>query len=73
MIPQPVLLVAGSDTVAPFRAMVDRLSLMLANVEEVLVPEAGHLMPLTHPARVAEVIAGFAGRLASPQEAGTRT
>ena len=56
---QPTLLVAGEQTVEAFRAVVQRLAVMLPNAEASTLAGADHLMPLTHPAELAEVIAGF--------------
>jgi pimeloyl-ACP methyl ester carboxylesterase len=61
-IDQPVLLVAGQNTVEPFRAVVRRLITMLPNAEATTLPGADHLMPLTHPAELGEVIASFVSR-----------
>jgi pimeloyl-ACP methyl ester carboxylesterase len=52
----PVLLVCGSDTRPWFPDNAAVLAAMVAVARTVTVPGADHLLPLTHPSRLAEVI-----------------
>ena len=55
----PTLLVAGSKTRAPARAVVDLLAGALPNAELVALKGAGHMSPFTHPAELNRVILGY--------------
>ena len=55
----PTLLVAGSKTRAPARAVVDLLAGALPNAERVTLKGAGHMSPFTHPAELNRVILDF--------------
>ena len=48
----PTLLVRGTRTTLAARAVVDRLAATLPNVDLVEVANAGHMLPVTHAARV---------------------
>ncbi|MDO5621358.1 MAG: alpha/beta hydrolase [Paracoccus sp. (in: a-proteobacteria)] len=53
----PVLLITGSDSPAQIHAVVDALAERLPDVGRASVPGAGHMVPITHPAEVAGLIA----------------
>ncbi len=48
----PVLLMHGSETRAPARAVTDTLAAALGHCEQMEIAGAGHLGPITHPAAV---------------------
>lgn len=52
----PTLLVAGSKTRAPARAVVDLLAAKLPNAETAILKGAGHMSPFTHPAELNRLI-----------------
>jgi pimeloyl-ACP methyl ester carboxylesterase len=52
----PTLLVAGANTRAPTRAVVDMLGATLPNVEVKVIKGAGHMSPFTHPSEVNRLI-----------------
>ena len=54
----PALLIAGSKTRAPARAIVDMLGATLPNAEVTVLKGAGHMSPFTHPSEVNRLIAG---------------
>ena len=54
----PALLIAGSKTRAPTRAVVDLLAATLPNAERAILPGAGHMSPFTHPAELNRLIIG---------------
>ena len=54
----PALLIAGSKTRAPARAIVDMLGATLPNAEVRVLKGAGHMSPFTHPSEVNRLIAG---------------
>jgi pimeloyl-ACP methyl ester carboxylesterase len=45
----PVLLIAGSKTRAPARAVTDMLAATLPNAKVAILNGAGHMSPFTHP------------------------
>nr|WP_254368053.1 alpha/beta hydrolase [Paracoccus sp. Z118] len=53
----PVMLIAGSDSPPEMALIVDALAERLADVGRATVPGASHMLPLTHPAEVAGLIA----------------
>ena len=53
----PVLLVGGSDTQEWFAAMRSALGRVLPDVRETVIPEAGHLLAVSHPQAVAPPMA----------------
>jgi pimeloyl-ACP methyl ester carboxylesterase len=60
----PVLLLAGERSPAHLRAALDALAAVLPRLDSVVVlPGQGHLATVRAPDRVADVIAGFAGRV----------
>ena len=60
----PVLLLAGERSPARLRAALDALAAVLPRLDSVVVlPGQGHLATVRAPDRVADVIAGFAGRV----------
>jgi pimeloyl-ACP methyl ester carboxylesterase len=54
----PTLLIAGSKTRAPTRAVVDLLAASLPNAKRAILPGAGHMSPFTHPAELNRLIIG---------------
>ena len=52
----PTLLVVGSKTRAPARAVVDMLGAALPNATVKVLKGAGHMSPFTHPAEVNRLI-----------------
>ncbi|MGD9500997.1 MAG: alpha/beta fold hydrolase [Methyloceanibacter sp.] len=52
----PTLLIAGSKTRAPTRAIADLLAGALPNAKLALLPGAGHMSPFTHPAELNRLI-----------------
>ena len=55
----PTLLIVGSKTRAPARAVVDMLSATLPNVAVTVLKGAGHMSPFTHPSELNRSILGF--------------
>lgn len=53
----PVLLIAGADSPNVIHGIADALADRLPDVGRARVPDAGHMLPLTHPAEVAGLIA----------------
>jgi len=53
----PVLIVMGEDSPAVIPAIADALAARLPDVGRARVPGAGHMLPITHPRQVAELIA----------------
>jgi 3-oxoadipate enol-lactonase len=58
----PTLLIAGSETREPFKETVNALRRALPDAEEKRIAGATHLLEVTHPMQVAEVMAGFLAR-----------
>ena len=58
----PVTLIAGMTSPVICRAVVRALAARLPNAESVLVPDAGHMLPVTHPELTAALIAGSLSR-----------
>jgi pimeloyl-ACP methyl ester carboxylesterase len=54
----PTLLIVGSKTRAPARAVVDMLSATLPKATVTVLKNAGHMSPFTHPSVVNRLIAG---------------
>ena len=54
--PRRRLLIAGSKTRAPTRAVVDLLAAALPNAKLAILPGAGHMSPFTHPAELNRLI-----------------
>lgn len=52
----PVTVVCGEKTTAPDRRVTELLRDNLPNAHYVLIPDAEHMSPLTHPAEVADII-----------------
>ncbi|WP_126976998.1 alpha/beta fold hydrolase [Frigidibacter oleivorans] len=52
----PVLLVEGARSPASIPAVLDRLQARLPQATRAVVPEAGHMLPLTHPAALAGLL-----------------
>ena len=52
----PTLVIAGSKTRAPTRAVADLLACALPNAKLALLPGAGHMSPFTHPAELNRLI-----------------
>jgi pimeloyl-ACP methyl ester carboxylesterase len=68
----PTLLIVGSKTRAPARAVVDMLGGTLPNATVTVLNDAGHMSPFTHPSAVNRMIAGHLAAQqapALPQEA----
>jgi pimeloyl-ACP methyl ester carboxylesterase len=55
----PTLLMVGSKTRVPARAVVDMLSTVLPNATVTVLKGAGHMSPFTHPSEVNRLIAGY--------------
>ncbi|MDO5646750.1 alpha/beta fold hydrolase [Paracoccus sp. (in: a-proteobacteria)] len=53
----PVLLISGADSPPVVHGIADALAARLPDVGRATVPDAGHMLPLTHPAQVADLIA----------------
>ena len=53
----PVMLVRGADTRPEITGIIDGLAARLPDVGRAVVPGAGHMAPLTHPAEIAGLIA----------------
>ena len=58
----PVTLIAGMTSPVICRAVIRALAARLPNAESVLVPDAGHMLPVTHPELTAALIAGSVSR-----------
>lgn len=54
----PALFIAGSETRAPTRALVDLLAATLPDAKRSILPGAGHMSPFTHPAELDRLIIG---------------
>jgi pimeloyl-ACP methyl ester carboxylesterase len=54
----PTLLVAGSRTRAPTRAVIELLAATLPNAEVAILKGAGHMSPFTHPAELNRLVLG---------------
>jgi len=54
----PTLLIAGSKTRAPTRAIIDLLAATLPNAKLEILPGAGHMSPFTHPSEINRLIIG---------------
>ena len=52
----PVTVICGEKTTAPDRRVTELLRDNLPNAHYVLIPDAEHMSPLTHPAEVADII-----------------
>lgn len=52
----PVLMVEGAASPAIARAVQDELARRLPNVTRLVVPEAGHMVPISHPEAVAKAV-----------------
>jgi pimeloyl-ACP methyl ester carboxylesterase len=59
----PTLLVAGAESPAATRRLVARLAGLLPDAEVATIPGADHLLPLTHPAALADLVTS--GRVAA--------
>ncbi len=53
----PVLIVAGGNSPPVIHRIADALAARLADVGRAVVPDAGHMLPLTHPDQTAGLIA----------------
>lgn len=53
----PTRLIAGQASPSPARAIVDELVYILGNSHLRVVPGAGHMSPITHPAEIAALVA----------------
>jgi pimeloyl-ACP methyl ester carboxylesterase len=58
----PTLLIAGSRTRAPTRAVVDLLAAAMPNAELEILKGAGHMSPFTHPAELNRLVLDFLAR-----------
>ena len=52
----PVLLVMGEDSPPVIPAIADALAARLQDVGRAVVPGAGHMLPITHPAQMADLL-----------------
>ena len=57
----PVLLIRGADSPATVAAINDGLARRIPQARQAVVPGAGHMAPITHPAAVAQLVRGFLG------------
>jgi len=57
----PVLLIAGGDSHPVIEAIHGALAARMPQADRVVVAGAGHMLPVTHAAQVADAIAGWAG------------
>jgi pimeloyl-ACP methyl ester carboxylesterase len=55
----PTLLIAGSKTRAPTRAVVDLLAATLPDAKVEILKGAGHMSPFTHPAELNRLILDY--------------
>ncbi|MFI0396059.1 alpha/beta fold hydrolase [Paracoccus jiaweipingae] len=53
----PVMMIAGADSPPTVGRIIDALAERLPDVGRATVPDAGHMVPITHPAEVAGLIA----------------
>jgi pimeloyl-ACP methyl ester carboxylesterase len=53
----PTRLIAGQASPGPARAIVDELVFILGNAHLRVLPGAGHMSPITHPAEIAALVA----------------
>ena len=53
----PVLMIAGERSPGVIHRIADALAARLADVGRAIVPDAGHMLPLTHPDQTAGLIA----------------
>ncbi|MFC0342268.1 alpha/beta fold hydrolase [Paracoccus niistensis] len=58
----PTLLIAGADSPAVMGEILDALAARLPNARRATVPGAGHMVPVTHPTEVTELVAGHLDR-----------
>jgi lipase len=58
----PVVLIAGMTSPVICQVIVRALKARLPNAESVLVPDAGHMLPVTHAELTAALIAGSVSR-----------
>lgn len=59
---QPVLILVGDHDIADVQAMAGAVEVLAPHTERVVVPDAGHLMQLEHPAELARLIGAFVRR-----------
>ncbi len=59
----PVLMVEGSSSPAIVGAVQDALARRLPQVTRLLVPGAGHMVPITHPGEVADAVMAHLGAI----------
>jgi pimeloyl-ACP methyl ester carboxylesterase len=62
----PTLIVCGGATTAPDRRVTEILREAISNSQYVVIPEAGHMSPLTHPGEVAKLLLGHLSRPTQP-------
>lgn len=55
----PVLLIRGGDSPAAIAAINDGLARRMPQARQAVVPGAGHMAPITHPAAVAQLVRDF--------------
>lgn len=55
----PCLLIAGGESPPIARTITASLERRIPDARSVVIPEAGHMAPITHPREVAEAIAGL--------------
>lgn len=53
----PIMIIKGNDSPAAVHAIAEALALRMQNVGVATVPHAGHMLPITHPDAVADLIA----------------
>lgn len=52
----PVMLIRGADSPPVIAAIADALASRLADVARAVVPDAGHMLPITHPEPVGDLV-----------------
>ncbi|MEL0021998.1 MAG: alpha/beta hydrolase, partial [Rickettsiales bacterium] len=60
----PVTIVCGERTTAPDRRVTELLRDTIPGASYVVIPEAEHMSPLTHPQQVADIVARHLAKLA---------
>ena len=59
----PTLVLVGEDELAPLRAQADVLAAEIPGARQVVIPKAGHMVPLEQPEPLAEALIAFLERL----------